>query len=217
MQYYYVDGPMIEFDYDMYVRSPDHYSAPPILAMLNPVVKDGKEVATPIEEIIELYRKKFDLNVPVAYDEVRKLVTEADRAFIVYVTKSNDGYIDTSRGHIHPHFHPPRYALDEERKYISNERRTVSIVIPTKIVDPITEILRWTEFEFDFTTSKHAKVDKEKWIEDNLTIDYTNVQEIKMPEPGQYLILDFDSAHTLHWIKNDQGSKNEYLCMILDI
>jgi hypothetical protein len=216
MQYYYIDGPIVEFDYRKYVNNPNYRSDPPILGMLNPKVEDNKEVATSTEEIIALYQSTFDLDATIAFDEVKKLTTEADRAFIVYVTKENDAYIDTSRGHIHKHFHHPRYALDEERRYIANERRTVSVIIPIKIVDPVTEMLRWTDFEFDFTTSKHER-NQIKWIADNLKIDETNIQEVKMPDSGQYLILDFASSHNMHWIENAPGSNNEYLCLILDI
>lgn len=220
MHYHYIDGPTVNFKYVNYLGNPDYPVLPPVLGMVNPDIVDGKEISTPIDTICEQFRTKFDIDSTIALDELKKLTSKSAKAFLVYLGKDSHSSFDNSGGHLHKHFHPPTLDDVGQGNYMSNHRRTVTVVIPIRIADTVTESFCWTPFDFDFLSfwqPPHDLFGQPKWIAENLTIDDSKTQKIKLPKSGQYLVLDFDSAHNLHWIENDEGSNNEYICLILDI
>jgi hypothetical protein len=219
MKYHYIEGPTVNFEYTKYLGNPNYPVLPPVLGMINPIIVNGKELSVSIDVICEQFRTKFDIDSNIALDELKRLTPDSTKAFLVYLGKNNHSSFDTSIGHLHKHFHPPMLDDVGQGNYLSNHRRTVTVVIPISVPDPVTENFCWTEFEFDFLSfwqPLHNFFGQSQWIADNLKIDESKTQKIKLPDSGQYLVLDFDSSHNLHWIENEQGSSNEYICLILD-
>ena len=48
-------------------------------------------------------------------------------------------------------------------------------------------------------------------------VSHEQVTKIDMPKLGTYLILDFISSHTLHWVENLQSTNNEFIFLVQDI
>lgn len=226
MKYHYVDGPPVNFEYSKYVGNPEYEMLPPVINMIIPKTSVGEGVSTPIDTVCDLYQTKFSIDSTAVFDEFKKLTSETDKAFLVYVGKNSGSKFDLENGqaykhrHVHKHFHYPRMDDIHSGNYLSSDRRTVTAIIPISVIDPITEIVCWIPFEYDFLSTKNTQAGHDKqaqWIKENLMIDDSKTQHVKLPESGQYLILDFDSAHNLHWIENAEGSNNEYICLVLDM
>lgn len=226
MKYHYVNGPPVNFEYNKYVGNPDYEMMPPVINMVVPKIEGDEKISIPIETVCDLYQTKFNIDSAAALEEFKRLTSEVDKAFLVYVGKNSGSVFDLENGqvhkhrHVHKHFHYPRMDRIHYGNYLANTRRTVTAVIPINISDPVTEMVCWIPFEYDFLSTPNTEPGHHKqaqWIKDNLTIDEHAMQKVRLPEAGQYLILDFDSAHNLHWIANAEGSNNEYICLVLDV
>ena len=222
MKYHYVNGAPVNFEYNKYVGNPNYEMLPPVINLITPKVAYG-DVSTPIQEICEQFQTKCSIDSFIAFDEFKKLTSKAEKAFLVYVGKNSGsvfGLENANVQHVHKHFHYPRMDEIHSGNYMSDSRRTITAVIPINVPDPVTEMVCWITFEYDFSGAKNINTTHHKqaqWINENLIIDENAMQKISLPESGQYLILDFDSSHNLHWIENAEGSNNEYICLVLDI
>lgn len=215
--FYYVDGPTLpNFNYYDYVGD-EKVIADEFLMQNTWVMRnDGQVTVYPIEVAFDAYKEQYGIDTDIAFNEMKKLSDVITRSFIVaFVGKVfNNTY---KNGYIHKHFHAP--PTDENNVYASpGYRRTITAVIPTKIVDPVTEQVCLQQFDYDFVgkTPIYNSYQNREWQEQNLDIS-TDIAKIKLPNPGQYLILDFTSSHTLHWIENNFNTRNEFICLVQDI
>jgi hypothetical protein len=213
---YYVDGPEITgFNFDDYAGN-NNVSADQFL-MQNTWLKkeNGSPIQYPIELAFESYRAQYGIDSPAAFNELQKLSPLISRSFILaFLGKEfNERYIT---GHVHKHFHPP--TTNKNNVYELPHRRTITAVIPTKLVDPVTEQVCMQKFDYDFIgkTPIYNVYQDVNWQNKNLKIS-PNIERIDMPKPGQYLILDFISSHTLHWVENSHSTNNEFIFLVQDI
>ena len=213
---YYVDGPMLtDFSFNRYVDS-DRVSVDQFLMQNTWVKRDnGTPIQYPIEQAFEEYKRLYEIDAPNAFIELHKLSPLISRSFVLaFLGKEfNERY---RSGYVHKHFHPP--AANANNVYELSTRRTITAVIPTKIVDPVSEQVCLQKFEYDFVGKSpiyNAYQDSD-WQEQNLLLD-DMIEKIDMPKPGQYLILDFVSSHTLHWVENNSNTNNEFIFLVQDI
>lgn len=216
LSFYYIEGnPLYEFDYERYRTDPNIQSDELlILASGRKFNEEGLEAPYDIEEAFECYRQRLGINLPVAFDELRKLSTVTSLSFVAFVGKKSNKF-KNNFGYVHKHFHPP--ATDINLKYISGSRRTTTIVVPTKVSNEVNEVLCMQQFEYDFTANDYIAFayETESWL--NQLPKVGDVIRIRMPNQGEYLVLDFESSHMIHWIENSLDSKNEFICLVNDI
>lgn len=141
--------------------------------------------------------------LPKAFDAIDKHQDGIDTFFMVLLNED-------SKYRAEKHFHT-RNPLDR-----SKDRRAVTVVIPYKIVEPVNE---YVKFQYvDSTIDKKSGLDI-NLVRDNILRTEEDpelpIQSIKMPDVGQYLVIDFNSTKCLHWVENN-GSKNEYICLITE-
>lgn len=92
---------------------------------------------------------------------------------------------------------------------VEYDSKTVTVVVPTKIVD---ELATTACFNYQEHMPCINVLGTGGFSDDVVG----NVQYIDLPKEGQYLILNFNSTKTLHWVENVTGSKNEYLCITME-
>lgn len=215
--FHYIDGPVLtDFNYYDYLGSkkvsPDEF-----LMQNTWIMRDNGQVKLyPIDLAFDAFKDQYGVNAELAFDELKSLSGVITRSFIVaFIGKAfNDTY---RNGYIHKHFHPP--ATGEGNLYASpGYRRTLTAVIPTKIVDPVTEKVCLQSFNYDFIGKSpvYNAYQNKEWQDANLDIS-PNVEKIDLPQAGQYLILDFPSSHTLHWVENSLNTENEFIFLVHDI
>ena len=109
-----------------------------------------------------------------------------------------------------PHVHPP------VKTYRYKKCPTITVVVPVKIVEPVTEYfcfnhqenVPWDQFDLSTVTSvEWFKIAKDYNLSDDVT-------RIKLPDAGEYLVVEFDSSRDFHWIENI--SNNHYMFFVID-
>lgn len=215
--FYYIDGPVIpDFNFNDYIGS-DKVSVEQFLMQNSWVKKEnGLAVQYPIDLAFDSYRELYGIDSPIAFDELKKLSPVITRSFILaFLGKEfNQKY---RNGFVHKHFHAPE--TNSEGVYGEpGIRRTITVAIPTKIVDEVSEQVCWQEFDYDFVgkTPIYNGYQNVEWQQENLALS-DEVTKIDMPKPGQYLVLDFIASHTLHWVENLKDTANEFIFLVQDV
>lgn len=215
--FYYIDGPVLpNFNFNDHVES-DKVSVEQFLMQNTWVQKEnGAAVQYPIEQAFEAYKTVYGIDSPEAFDELKKLSPVITRSFILaFLGKEfNQKY---RNGFVHKHFHAPE--PDSNNVYPEpGIRRTITVAIPTKIVDEVSEQVCLQEFDYDFVgkTPIYNGYQNIEWQQQNLSM-HDEVTKIDMPKPGQYLVLDFIASHTLHWVENTLDTANEFIFLVHDI
>jgi hypothetical protein len=177
--------------------------------------ENGVAVQHPIEQAIDSYKTEYRIDSSEAFTELRKMSPAITRSFILAFLGKEFNQIYRN-GFVHKHFHPP--ATNKNNVYDLAHRRTITAVIPTKLVEPVTEQVCMQKFDYDFIgkTPIYNVYQDVNWQNENLKIS-PNIERIDMPKPGQYLILDFISSHTLHWVENSHSTNNEFIFLVQDI
>lgn len=213
--YYYVSGQSLpSFEYSRYVNDPNIIADDLLIQITPPLFVDGKETQYDIERSFDFYRSMCGIDLPIAFNELRKLSPMIARSFIAFVGESSNRF-DNTHGYVHKHFHPP--ARNLEFKYIANTRRTTTVVVPTKLRNEVSEVLCVQRYDFEFKGKDYVpySYQREDWFERFPKVG--EVERIRMPNEGEYLVLDFESSHLVHWIENSLDSKNEFICLVNDL
>jgi hypothetical protein len=206
---YYIEGRAFpEFDYDRLFRNPS-LSADDLLAGIY-----FPNQASDIENSFDIYRNVCGIDLPDAFQELKNISPIVSSSFLVFVGKSANRFNNTF-GYIHKHIHPPEVSKD--LKYISPSRRSTTVIVPTKIKNSISETLCIQKVEYDFYGKDYIarSYQTEEWL--SALPKVGDEIRIRMPSEGEYLVLDFESSHTLHWIENEMDSENEFICLVNDI
>lgn len=146
---------------------------------------------------------KKDTSVDIT-DILPNLENDLDKVNAVYII-----FINEEGGYQSPkHFHAP---VVDANGNVLDDTRTTTIIIPIKIVDD-----KKTSVCFNYQES--PKIPSTLFLSSGWFSETVNgyTQSIEMPSAGQYLIIDFNSSKTLHWVENETGSKNEYLCIAIE-
>lgn len=109
-----------------------------------------------------------------------------------------------------PHVHAPVKECDYKKC------PNLTVVIPIKITEPITdEICFSKQTNVPWDTVDLPNVTDDDWLRvaNQLTIT-ENVERIKLPNEGEYLVVEFEGSTDLHWV--DNISNNHYLYLILE-
>ena len=109
-----------------------------------------------------------------------------------------------------PHVHAP------VKEYNYEKCPNLTVIVPVKIVEPVTEefcvkhydYVPWDQFEYD-------KITHDDWFKVREGLDTEGeVERIKLPDAGEYLVVEFEGSRDLHWV--DNISNNHYLYFILE-
>lgn len=175
----------------------------------------NEEVKHTLEHIEQELLEKRGFSNPVAFDAIRKNTSSAARVMLIYAGKGKPGRpINLGPGQVQAHTHKPERNADGTYK---GPRMTATVVMPIRIVEPVTETLcfAWQNIPYE---SMDLIKDVAGW-ENSLKIveeynDRTNGERIKFPDEGEYLTFYFDSSHYLHW--SELETQNEFLCLVYD-
>lgn len=174
----------------------------------------GEEISKPVEYSEQILRDSgFDNEL--AFELIRKHTSQVSRTLLIYAGPGpKKDEIAFSPGRVQPHFHTPK--RDKNGQY-TGPRMTATVIIPIKIVEPVTETLCFSWKDVPYESMDLAK-DVVGW-ENSLKLaeDYfgsENTQKIRFPNEGEYLTFYFDSSHYLHWSELD--TKNEFICLVQD-
>lgn len=157
--------------------------------------------------LIDQFKEYTSIDVPNAYAELKKRMPRAKRSGIAYIN-------EYANYEVSKHFHG--MLKSSKSLELIDTLRTVTVIIPYKITAPIQETVSFQHLEYSKEKEKELQLDLYKllaieWEPDpNLPITTA-----KMPEPGQYLILDFNSTKCLHWVDN-KFNQNEYVCFLVE-
>ena len=163
------------------------------------------EIPYDIEEIEELYKEIYGLDLPIVYDTIRSLTSWATRSFLVY---------DTCKAPIRKHVHPP--VSDIHGKYVRS-RRTITFGVPIKIVEPVKDTLSFYNASIDYDAYCNPNYGEVGYLwHDQVISQATEPSDvIRFPNEDEYLVLDFDSTSTVHW--GNHVTDNEYLFVIYEL
>ena len=235
VDYHYINGhPLQDFNYDWIynqiemlvdvdpIKNPKtwdwlHHNWTPIDILLRYSLdpNTNEELKYPIDYSERILREKRGFNNDVAFNAIRKYTTEVSRTLLIYAGKGKpEQPINLGPGQVQAHLHTPQRTTDGLYK---GPRMTATVVIPIRIVEPVTETLcfAWQNVPYEKMNINSTALN---W-ESSLTLldsynDRSNVQRIKFPEMGQYLTLYFDSSQHLHWSELD--TNNEFICLVQD-
>ena len=215
---YYIDGNPIE-SFDFYELADQPGVAPEQFLIMNTWNQrvNGSIVSYDIDDAFSSYKKKFNIDAPSSFAELKALSPLIVRSFIVYYRGQAFNQRYASGNESHKHFHPP--AAGPDMRFVApGTRRTITAVLPIRIVEPVTEMVCLQQFEFDFVGKEpHPNSYQDpSWQKQNLT-EVGEVIKIPMPPMGSHLILDFVSSHTLHWVENNSNTNNEFIFLVQDI
>lgn len=214
MKYSYHSGSPIAFNYDLLKQpmevwptepSSDYSPLAVIAGWYWPATHGGK---VSLKDVRSDITSKFDLDsaINVILDEWGvEYIGEA--AGVVFTGN------DTVLGPMHkmvPHVHAP------VKEYDYQKCPNLTVVVPIRIVEPVTEefclnhhdYVPWDQFEYD-------KITHDDWltVRDGLTVD-GEVTRIRLPDMGEYLVVEFEGSRDFHWV--DNISNNHYLYFILE-
>lgn len=167
--------------------------------------EDSEPIHVSIDEI-ENRCKLAGVYVPKAFEEIKKHMPEVARFIAV-------GVGDWSGYNVIPHFHSP--ILKGDGSY-NRDCRTITVVIPMNHSVPVEEdfIAQYVEYSKEQEEELQLGLIKEFYL--YYKDDSFSKTTVKMPAPGQYLVLDFNSSKILHWLENNNRTKNEYLCLVAE-
>lgn len=209
LNYYYIQGPKFtDFDYDRLFHNPKLFADDLLVGIYFPKERSA------IEGSFKVYKDVCGVDLPEAFNELQFLSPVIASSFLVFAGKDSNRFNNTF-GYIHKHVHPPMLGVD--RKYIEPTRRTTTAVVPTKIVGSVSETLCVQQIDYEFLGKDYVNgsYQNAEWLESLPTVG--DVIRIRMPNEGEYLMLDFQSSHMLHWIENDMDSENEFICLVNDL
>lgn len=182
------------------------------LGTLNEFVKahefseTGELITDTAEQLLVKCKDVLNVEMPTAFAEIGNKMPAIARFIVVYIGKASN--YQAMR-----HFHMNRPTASGN--WSNEDMRTVTIVIPYKTVAPVTETVKMQWIEYSPEKEKELRLSLIK----NMFLYYEDegapIQEIKMPEPGQYLVLDFNSSKCLHWVENNDN-QNEYICLVAE-
>ena len=175
----------------------------------------GEELTSPLAYSEQLLRESgFDNQL--AFDLIKNNTENVSRTLLIYAGPEPEGRepLEFKPGKVQPHFHTPKRNADG--KYIG-PRMTATVIIPIKIVEPVTETLcfSWQDVPYESMDLNSEVVGWEKSL--SLVDQYNDLsttQRIRFPNEGEYLTFYFDSSHYLHWSELD--TKNEFICLVQD-
>ena len=210
----YHRGPVVDLDYSLLENPmeswPDctgkDYS--PIVAVAGwywPATQGGK---VSLKDVRSDITAKFDLDSAIDI-----ILNEWNIEYIgeaVGVVFTGNGTVLGPMSRMIPHVHAP------VKEYNYEKCPNLTVVVPVKIVEPVTEefclkrydYVPWDQFEYD-------KITHDDWL--TVTKDLTtdgDVTRVKLPDAGEYLVIEFEGAYDFHWI--DNISNNHYLYLILE-
>lgn len=175
----------------------------------------GLEMKYSIDYVEALLQEKRGFVNETAFNAIRNYTDVVSRTLLIYAGKGKEGKpINLGPGQVQAHTHKPERNLDGSYK---GPRMTATVVIPIRIVEPVTETLCFAWQDIPYETMDLVK-DVAGW-ENSLKIaeeynDRSNVQRIRFPNEGEYLTFYFDSSHYLHW--SELETQNEFLCLVHD-
>lgn len=175
----------------------------------------GEEVQYSIDHAANKAFELCNFSNSSAFDQVRRFTSVGTRTLLIYVGKGKSTEpFGMGPGQVQAHVHTPKRNADG--KYLG-PRMTTTVVIPIKIVEPVTETLcfAWQDIPYDQMNINEEAL---KW-ESSLSLldsynDRSNMQRIKFPEMGQHLVFTFNSSNYLHWSELD--TNNEFICLVQD-
>lgn len=104
--------------------------------------------------------------------------------------------------------------------------RTVTVIVPIKIVAEIKEILRCqltdvtlplpSQFDYvkSYTDKQLRREYKKNFVLSAKSAKKNPILEFKFPEQDEIAILDFHSSHYVHWVEN--FTENNFLMFVFD-
>lgn len=150
----------------------------------------------PVTRAIKSMSRKFDY--PHIYEMIKERVSIVNNAGVLF--QGNGTGILPDRPRIFEHYHPSD----------GPTKRTVTLIAPIRIVEEITETVC-----FNYHPELDQVESQEEWIRNCLNTKVEGeVIKCKFPDIGEYLILDFDSTHYLHWVEGI--TNNHYLIFVFD-
>ena len=215
MKYRYHEGPKINFSYDS-LNNPLHiwpddcadkdYSPLHVLAGWYWQIQLGRKVS--IDEAATDVLGQFDLSAAIDIAKNEWKVSEiAESAGVVF---TGNGTQFGSMKKMIPHVHAPIKEFDYKKC------PNLTVIVPISVTEPVTDEIcfnhhsnvPWEQYDFNNLT-----FDDWREMADNLSVE-GEVTRIKLPEMGQYLVVEFDGSHDYHWV--DNISNNHYLYLILE-
>lgn len=214
LKYSYYDGPAITFNYELLDSPMEIWPAEP------------NEAYSPLAVIAGWYWPAINGN-KVSLKDVRSDITSTfnlDAAINIILNECGIEYVGEAAGVVFtgngtvlgpmhkmiPHVHAP------VKEYNYEKCPNLTVVVPIKIVEPVTEefcikhydYVPWDQYDYE-------KITHDEWLAVTETLDTTGeVTRIKLPEQGQYLVVEFEGSRDYHWI--DNISNNHYLYFILE-
>ncbi len=166
--------------------------------------------------IPEMREKVKHLNFfDIAFSAVAGMFTHCAEMMIFF--GGNHPYLPHKTG-VGSHLHPPNMNGDV--------CRTVTVIVPIKIVQEIKETLRCQLTEVTLPLPEHFDYVK-SYTDKNLKREYVKnfilsaksakknpILEFKFPGLDEIAILDFHSSHYIHWVEN--FSENNFLMFVFD-
>lgn len=146
----------------------------------------------------------FKTALPNAFEALDNTIRGPIDGFALVLINSDSNY--RAGAHFHPHS-----PIDKTK-----DSRTVTVVVPYKVVEPSTS---YVKFQYnDQSVDKISGLDMDI-VRDNILRTEPDpdlpIQSIKMPDAGEYLLIDFNATKCFHWV-DDNGCKNEYLCLVVE-
>lgn len=164
-----------------------------------------EELPYTVDEVEERFKQYYGLDLPNAFDIIRSITPTVSRSFLVY---------DCKKEPVRKHIHPP--VTDINGKHVRN-RRTLTIGVPYKIVEPVNDGVYFYSAEIDYENYRFPKTPEEGAAWHDSVVNQATVSDcevVMFPEKNQFLILDFDSTATVHW--GFHHTENEYMFIVCD-
>jgi len=198
-EFYYIDAPPYSMSNELLNSFADYDYALGVLPLWCGVNQfNNQQENVTGNTISELYRKTTLFNDQEAFNQIRlKCMNQFILNTMLILLHQNANVMCAAPAHRHGG------RRKENATELFDSMRCVTVVIPTNTYGPSTSYF-WANYQDEVP---HDPTDQ--------TIK-GHIQKIKMPDPGQYLILDFDSVKTLHGVDNSLGNKNEFLCLMAE-
>lgn len=167
--------------------------------------ENGAPIEIPVEAIQQKLYQEIRLNAPKAFNLIKQVHnTGINRMLLTYVGEISDY---KAYGHFHPH-------IENQDGTNNRDCKTCVVIVPLNHTMPVTERVFFNHQEI--VDDKEEKVIEtcRKTASPYKTIR-GKVLDIRMPNPGEYLVLEFLGSRCLHWLEN-YGTTNEYLCIIAE-
>lgn len=166
---------------------------------------DGSPNEINIATLEQWVEERSQFSSPTAFREIEKIHSTGINRFAI----SHVGKLTEYKAY--GHFHP---CIKNKDGTNHRECHTVVVIIPINHKHPITEKLFFNHQD-TLTNEEEHIVDLVRDIASPYETVRGNVLEVRMPSPGEYLVVEFQGSRCLHWLEN-YGTENEYICLIAE-